>query len=171
MSKKLVTIIEGALVIALGVLIAVFGGVKTLSTYFGVLFIIAGAGLLAFDVAVLCRTKVLNFGLTFLGGAALALGIGLLLHEELFGVFVYVIMLLAIAAGGALVAYGVYSIVKKYVFQGVGQIVLGAALVALAIVYLKVDGFAQYFWIIVGVLVAVYGLVVLLGALFGKEAK
>ena len=55
MSKKLVTIIEGALVIALGVLIAVFGGVKTLSTYFGVLFIIAGAGLLAFDVAVLCR--------------------------------------------------------------------------------------------------------------------
>ena len=171
MSKKLLTIIEGACVIALGVLIAVFGGVQTLSTYFGVLFIIAGAGLLAFDVALLCRTKLLNFGLTFLGGATLALGIGLLLHNDLFAVVVYVIMLFAIAGGCALVAYGIWSIVRKLVFTGIGQIVIGAALATLASVYLKVPSFQEIFWIIAGVLVAVYGLLVLLGALFSKEAK
>lgn len=169
MNKKLLAIVEGALFIALGVLICVFGGVQTLSMYFGILFIVAGAGALIFDLVVCCKTKLLNFGLTFIGAATLALGIALLLHVELFDTFVYVIMVLSIAAGCSIVAFGIWTLTKKLVYTGIGQIVLGAALAALAIVYIKVPSFHQVFWIIVGVLVALYGLLTLLGGLFSKK--
>ena len=65
MSKKVLGIIEGAVVIALGVLIAIFGGQRVMDIYFGVLFVIAGAILLAFGIATLIKTKLLSFGITF----------------------------------------------------------------------------------------------------------
>lgn len=171
MNKKLLGIIEGAVTIVLGVLIAVFGGQEVMDIYFGVLFVIAGAALLAFAIVGLVRTKILSFGITFGALAALLLGSFLLARQLSMGYLVYILALLIIAAGGALIFYGVYTIIKLSVFYGIGQIVVGAAAATLAICYLYVDGFYKVFWIIIGVLVAVYGVFMIVSALLNKEDK
>ena len=169
MSNKLITIIQGAIAVTLGILIAVFGGVETLGTYFGVLFIIAGVFGLALAFTALFRTQLLGFGGLFIGGAFLALGTALLIHPELFGFIVYIVVLLIIAAGCALVVYGVFTIVKHSLFYGIGQIVVGAIAVTLAVLFLKVGGFQTVFWIIVGVLVALYGVCIIVSAFINQK--
>lgn len=169
MSKKLLTILEGAAVIALGILMAIFGGQAVLDVYFGVLFVIAGVGLIVFSITTLVKTKLLPFGAVFGACAATIIGSFLLANYYSFGYLVYTLVLLIIAAGFALALYGIYTIVKLSVVYGVGQIVIGAAAATLGFCYLFVAGFYTWFWIIVGVLVAVYGLVVILGALFNKK--
>lgn len=171
MNKKLLGVIEGALVIALGVLIAIFGGQEVMDIYFGVVFIVAGAGLLTFAIVGLVKTKVLSFAITFFAFAALLLGIFLVARYYSFGYLVYTLILLIIAAGGALIFKGVYTIVKYSVIYGIGQIVVGAAAITLGILYLTVPEFYTVFWIIVGVLVALYGVVMVVGALVNKEDK
>ena len=169
MSQKLLTIIEGALVVALGVLIAIFGGQEVMDIYFGVMFLIAGAGLLAFAIVGLVKTKILSFMITFFAFAALLLGTFLVARYYSFGYLVYTLILLIIAAGGALIFKGVYTIIKYSVIYGIGQIVVGAAAVTLGILYLTVPEFYTVFWIVVGVLVALYGVFMIVGALLAKK--
>ena len=171
MSQKVLTIIEGALVIALGVLIAIFGGQEVMDIYFGVMFVIAGAGLLAFSIVTLVKTKILSFAITFFAFAALLLGTFLLIRYYSFAYLVYTLILLIIAAGAALIFKGVYTIIKFSVFYGIGQIVVGAAAITLGIVYLTVPEFYQVFRIIVGVLVALYGVFVIVSAFLVKQNK
>ena len=169
MSKKVLGIIEGAVIIVLGVLIAIFGGQAVLDIYFGVLFVIAGAALLALSIGILAKTKLLNFGLLFLSFAALIIGSFLLAKYYSIDYIIYTLVLLIIAAGAALVFFGVYSITKRLVFTGIGQIVIGAAAITVGFLYIFVPEFIKWFWIIVGVLVAVYGVIFLLSAIFKKE--
>ena len=172
MNKKLLTIIEGAVAVTLGILIAVFGGIQTLGTYFGILFIISGALALVLAFVALFKTQVLGFGGLFIGGAFVALGTALLIHPELFGFIVYIVALLVIAAGAALAVYGVFTIVKHSLFYGIGQIVVGLLAITVAVLFLKVPEFNVAFWIIVGVLVAVYGVFLIVSAFVGdKEDK
>ena len=171
MSKKLLTILEGAATVVLGVLVAIFGGQEVMDIYFGVLFIVAGAGLLAFSIVGLVRTKVLAFPLLFASFAALLLGSFLLARYYSFGYFVYTLILLIIAAGGALVFYGVYTAVKFNVFYGVGQAVVGAAVATLGILYLSIPEFYKVFWIIVGVIVALYGIAIIVSAFLSNCEK
>ena len=169
MSQKLLNIIEGALVVALGVLIAIFGGQEVMDIYFGVMFIIAGAGLLAFAIVGLVKTKILSFAITFFAFAALLLGTFLVARYYSFGYLVYTLILLIIAAGGALIFKGVYTIIKYSVVYGIGQIVIGAAAITLGVLYLTVPEFYTVFWIVVGVLVALYGVFMIVGALLAKQ--
>ena len=171
MNKKLLTIIEGAVAITLGILIAVFGGVQTLGTYFGVLFIISGALAVALAFVALAKTKVLGYAGLFVGAALITLGTALFIHPELFGFIIYVVDLLLIAAGAALIVYGVFTIVNHSVFYGIGQIVVGAIAITLAILYLKVPEFQTVFWIIIGILVALYGVFMLISAFVLKSDK
>lgn len=171
MSKKLLGIIEGAVTIVLGVLIAIFGGQEVMDIYFGVLFVVAGAILLAFAIVTLVKTKLLAFGVVFGAFAALLFGSFLLAKQLSFGYLVYLLVLLIIAGGAALVFYGVYTIIKLSVFYGIGQIVVGAAASTLGLCYLYVDGFAKVFWIVVGILVAVYGVFMVVTAILDKSAK
>ena len=80
-----------------------------------------------------------------------------------------VLVHLLIALGGALIIYGAYAAVKINGFYGVGQIVLGAAAVTVGVLYLLVPEFNMAFWIIVGVLIAVYGVLLLVAALTNKK--
>ena len=169
MSQKLLNIIEGALVVALGVLIAIFGGQEVMDIYFGVMFIIAGAGLLAFAIVGLVKTNILSFAVTFFAFAALLLGTFLVARYYSFGYLVYTLILLIIAAGGALIFKGVYTIVKYSVVYGIGQIVIGAAAITLGVLYLTVPEFYTVFWIVVGVLVALYGTFMIVGAILAKQ--
>ena len=82
---------------------------------------------------------------------------------------VIVLVYLLIALGGALVIYGAYSAAKINGFYGIGQIVLGAVAITIGILYLLVPEFNAVFWIIVGVLIAVYGVLLLITALAGKK--
>ena len=76
-----------------------------------------------------------------------------------------------IAVGGALVLLGTWTIVKGLVFTGIGQIVVGAVAMTLAILTMKVPGMAQAFNIILGVIVTGYGLLLLVMALTGLGKK
>ena len=169
MNKKLLGVLEGAITIALGVLIAVFGGQAVLDIYFGILFLIAGVSLLVVACVGLSKTRILNFGLLFLAFAGLVLGTFLLAKYYSFGYLVYTLVLLIIAAGGALIFYGVYSITKKNTFYGVGQVVIGAAAITLGNLYIFVPEFQKWFWIVVGILVAIYGVFFLVSAVLSKE--
>ena len=171
MNKKLLGILEGAAAIVLGVLVAIFGGQAVLDVYFGVLFVIAAAGILAFAIVGLVRTKILLFPALFVGISLGLIGSFMLANYYSFGYLVYTLVLLVIAAGFALVFYGIYTLVKFNVFYGIGQIVIGGALSALGFCYIFVAGFYQWFWVIVGVLIAVYGLVYAIAALLNKTDK
>lgn len=171
MNKKLLGILEGTATIALGVLVAIFGGQTVLDIYFGVLFIVAGATFLTFAIVGLTRTGILRFLLVFLAFAFLTVGIVLVIRHYSLGELVRLLVYLLIAAGGALIAYGAYTIVKFNVFYGVGQIVIGAAAITVAVLYLTIPEFYTWFWIIVGVLVAIYGVVLLVMAILSKDEK
>ena len=171
MNKKLLGILEGAAAIVLGVLVAIFGGQAVLDVYFGVLFVIAAAGILAFAIVGLVRTKILLFPALFVGIALGLIGSFMLANYYSFGYLVYTLVLLVIAAGFALVFYGIYTLVKFNVFYGIGQIVIGGALSTLGFCYIFVGGFYKWFWVIVGVLIAVYGLVYAIAAILNKTDK
>lgn len=171
MSKKVFGIIEGAAIIALGVLIAIFGGQTVLDIYFGVLFIVAAAALITFGIYVLAKTHLVNYVLVLGAMAALLFGAFLLAGRYSFGYLTYTAVLLLIAAGAALILYGVYTIVKFNIFYGIGQIFVGAAAMTLGFCYIFIPEFQFYFWIVVGVLVAVYGLIYMLAAIFMKADK
>ena len=168
-NTKVSQIITAIVVIALGVLIAIFGVAAVLNLYFGILFIVGGALLLALGIAKFVMNKELDFGLTFLSSALLAVGISLLTPWLSFEVFINLFVVLLIAFGAALVLYGIYSAIKRELFFGIGQIVVGIALVVVGILYMTIPEFATAFWIIVGVFVALYGAIILISTLVKKS--
>lgn len=169
MEKKLLAICEGALAIVIGVLMACFGGQTVLDIYFGVLLVVAGALFLILSIVGLVKTKVLAFGSVFAALAGLLIGSFLIARYYSFDRFIEAFILIMIAAGAALVLYGIYTIFKQGLFAGLGQIVIGGGVFALGFCYIYIPSFYKVFWIIIGVLVAVYGLFFLLNALLSKE--
>ena len=168
MEKKFLAICEGAAAIVLGILLAAFGGQAVLDVYFGIIFVIGGALMLVLTAIGLARTRALLFGFLFAGVAMTLIGSFMLANYYSFGYFVYTIILLIIAAGFSLVLYGIYTIVKFNLFYGIGQIVVGAIAATLGFCYLFVPEFYQAFWIIVGVVIAVYGVFYLILAILSK---
>ena len=79
------------------------------------------------------------------------------------------ILTLLIGGGTGLVLVGVYEIAKKNTFGGLVNIIIGVAAITLSVLYIAVEGFRDAFWIIVGVLVAIYGVLVIVGAFLGKK--
>ena len=78
--QKLLGILEGAVIIALGVLIAIFGFATVVDIYFGIVACVVGAALLGVSVYAMTK-KELTFGLLGLGAILVAVGIGLLVHQ------------------------------------------------------------------------------------------
>ena len=62
-------------------------------------------------------------------------------------------------------------LLKKDILAGICQIIIGAATIVLSILFLTVEEFRNIFWIIVGVVVAVYGVLVIVTALLNKKKK
>ena len=173
MNKKLVAIIEGALLIVVGVLIAVFGGGEVMDVVFGVLFVVSGAALGALACLTTVKTKVLPLGITFAALASLFFGILLLMSKTKVMYVVGYAMIAAVGLGAALFLKGLHIlIVRKLVFTGVGQMVIGAGVATVACLYLfGPEGFYNVFWIVVGVLIAVYGAYACALGFFSKEAE
>ena len=172
-NNKIVNIIEAVVIIVLGIIIAVCGGGAALDIYFGIVAIVGGVALAAIAVYTLAKTKVLPFGTTFLSIALITIAIALFAGWLSFGVLIGLLVYIMLALGIALVLYGIYTVVGlKGVVPGVAQIVIGIAIIVLTILFLTVEDFRTVFWIITGILVAVYGVLMLISAFLPqKKAK
>lgn len=171
MKEKLAGILEAIVIIAFGIIIAVFGGGTALDLYFAIVALVAGAALLVVNVYTLLKAKELNFALTFLASALITIGIAILAKRLSFAILIPLMAFLLLGLGIALVLYGLYVALRKNLFYGVGQMVVGAVLATLVLIFLNVPEFAQAFWIIVGVVLALYGALLLVFTLIGKNEK
>lgn len=171
MKEKLAGILEAVVIIAFGIIIAVFGGGTALDLYFAIVALVAGVILLMVNVYTLVKVKELNFGLVFLASALITVGVAILAQKLSFAVLIPLMAFLLLGLGIALVLYGIFVAVRKNLFYGVGQIVVGAILATLVIIFLTVPEFAHAFWIILGVVLAVYGVLLLVFTLIGKPEK
>ena len=164
-NKKLPLIVESIIIILLGVLIAIFGGQAVLDIYFGIIFVVGGACLLTVGIIKMATSKEVDFLLTFLSFALLCVGIALFTDFLTFAMLFSLIALLLIALGAALVVYGIYNVLKKNPLAGIVQILVGIAIIVLSILWIFVPEFQTAFWIVMGILIAVYGAFSLVTAL------
>ena len=110
--ETLFQILSGAILVALGVLIAIFQ-IGALDLYFGIIAIIGGAVLLAYGIYLLAKKNGVNGSSVILACVLLALGITLVIHFVSFGALIPLILTLLIGGGTGLVLVGVYAIAKK----------------------------------------------------------
>lgn len=171
MSKqKILAIVEGALIIALGVLIAIFGPVAVLDTYVGIVCLVLGGALLIANIVTYADTKLIALPGLILTFVLISVGIGLVVPNFLSLGMVFLFLVFAlIGLGVALMLYGAFIISKKFIFTGVGQIVIGALLVVFSFLYLFVPEFQDAFWIIIGILIALYGVFFVISAFLVKK--
>ena len=167
-NKKVVGILEGVVTVVLGVLIAIFG-INTLDLYFGIVFVATAALFLILAVVALAKTGVLPFGLVLPFTVFLTFGIFILTNHLSLAIVVYLLVIFIIALGGALIFYGAYVAAKINAIYGIGQITVGILSVVVAVLYLTVPEFYKAFWIIVGVLVALYGVLLIVGEATNKK--
>ncbi len=170
--QKIFTIIEGAIIIALGILIAIYGPESVLDMYAGIVCIVLGAAILIADIVTYANNKTLMLPSVVLPFVLISIGIGLVINGylSLSAIFGFLIFAL-IGIGVALMICGGYLISKKSVVLGVGEIVIGALLVVFSFLYLFVPEFKNAFWIIVGILVALSGVLFIIGAFLDKKKK
>ena len=172
MSKKLVAICEGVLLVVIGVLVAVFGGGQTMDLIFGIIGIAGGAALLALAILALLKEKKYAFSLWFAAVAGLFIGILLVAEKTTIAFLIEYAIYFGIAFGAAFLGLGIYSLVaKKDTKAGLIQLIGGALIVTFGMLFIFVEDFAQFFWIVVGVLIALAGVYVAVMALLNKEAK
>ena len=166
--ETLFQILSGAILVALGVLIAIFQ-IGALDLYFGIVAIVGGAVLLAYGIYLLTKKSGLNGNSVILACVLLALGITLVIHFVSFGALIPLILTLLIGGGAGLVLVGVYAIAKKDTFGGLINIIIGVAAITLSVLYIAVEGFRDAFWIIIGILVAIYGVLEIVRAFVNKK--
>ena len=170
--EKLTQVLVGAIMVALGILVAIFG-TEAFDLYFGILATAAGAVLLAYAIFLLTKKQKLSASIFILPCVLLTFGICLLIPGGpiSFGMLVNVIVVLVLGLGAGLIFYGVYLIAKKATLNGVINLVIGAAAVTLSILYLTVPEFAKAFWIIVGIVIALYGVLEIVDAFIEKTSS
>lgn len=157
--EQLTRIIIGAVIVVLGVLIAVFGAESVLDTFFGIAGCVAGGCLLGFGIYQIAKKQEINPMTIILGSVLLAVGITLFTPWLSVGILINLLVIVVLGAGAGLVFFGVYKIAKKEVSFGILNIVVGVVAITLAALYLGLPEFRKVFWIIVGIVVATYGCV------------
>ena len=167
---KLILVLEGAIIVALGVLIAIFGLAAVLDTYFGILAVVSGAILAILAVVTISKKKELALSTVAMSAVLITVGVGLLIPGWLTvaSIILFLIFVL-IGLGGGLILYGIYTLTKGRTLFGIAQMVAGAALLVLGILYLTVEDFRQAFYIALGIAIAVYGCLVIISAFLDKK--
>ena len=165
---KLTNILTGLFIVVLGFLVAIFGAAAVLNLYFGIAACIAGAYLLGLSVVLIYRRTFVQPSIVIGGAALVGVGIGLLFNQINAGVLISLLVFTVLGGGAGLIIYGIYLISKKGARLGIIDIISGTVSLVLAILYLNVNQFAQAFWIIVGVLIAGYGVYQIVNASLKK---
>ena len=169
--ERLSNLLEGVVILIFGIVVAVCGIGEAIDLWFGIGFTVTGAVLAIVAIITLARGGELPLYPVFLASAHLALGIGLFTHWLSFAVLVNIFVLLLLALGAALLLHGLYSVAKVSQVFGIGEIILGVLLLTFSILYITVPDFRHVFWIIIGILIAVYGAFIAVFALLGKKAN
>ncbi len=168
-NEKLQAVFEGIFLIIFGILIAVCGIDTTVNIYFGVVFTVVGACALVLAIALMIKKAPIAAPVFFLAGIGLSVGICLFTEWVSFSALVPLLVAVILGAGAGLMAHGLYVAIKVNPVYGIGELVIGAAIVALAVVYMTVPDFRKVFWIIAGILLAISGAFSVVFALIKKK--
>ena len=168
--EKLSKVLTFAVVTVMGILIAIFG-TKPIDIYLGIVACVAGVIVLADTIFLITRKEKLVATPFILGLILLAVGITFFTGYITFAVIVHFIIALILGTGAGLLCYGIYLIANKQTSNGVLNVVMGVVALVLAILYMAVPEFEKAFWIIVGIVIAVYGLLGLVFAIIEKKSK
>ena len=166
--EKLTQVLIGAIMVALGILVAIFG-TEAFDLYFGILATVVGAVLLAYAIFLITKKQKLAASAFILPCVLLTVGICLFVNVIGFGMLVAILVVLILGLGAGLMFYGVYLIAKKATLNGVINLVIGVAAFTLALLYLLVPDFRTAFWIIVGIVIALYGVLEIVDAFIEKK--
>lgn len=169
MNKQVTRLLEGAILVALGIIIAICGIGSAIDIYFGIVFSAAGAALLVLGFLGLSKKDASSISDVLFGAILLTIGICLFTPWLSFGGLVEFLVIALLGLGAGLIITGIYFIAKRLLFNGVGQVTIGALMVTFVILYKTIPDFAKAFWIIIGILVAVYGALVIVSALIDKK--
>lgn len=159
MSEKNKTLVSGIFLIVMGILIAIFGGQAVLDVYFGIVSLVAGLCLVAMGIYAMSKKQPVPGPTLILGCVLLAIGVTLFTDFLSVGVLINFLVVVVLGAGAGILAYGIYLLTKKQNVPGLMNLVLGIVAIVVSVLYIAVPDFRNVFWIIVGVLIAVYGLV------------
>ena len=169
MSKnKLLGVIEGAIIVAFGILIAIFG-FGAIDLYFAIASTVVGAALLGVSIYGMSKNS-LDVGVLALSGVLIAIGVGLFTHYISFGILINLIVIAILGFGAALIIYGIYLIAKKYPVYGTLVLIIGVVLVTLSVLYICLADFRNVFWIIVGIVIALYGVLYIVAVLTERKS-
>ena len=172
MSKKLTGILTGVAVAAFGLLLlltSILDSLDVVNVIFGVVLMLLGAACVALAVLGLVKEKKLEFKLCLGATAGLFLGLMVILNQlNIFAIFALLVYAVP-PVGLALLAHGIFMICKKETVPGLIKAGVGVAATVIGMLYLFVESFQQVFWIIVAILLLVYGAYMIVMACLKKE--
>lgn len=171
MNNKVAKVLEGAVLVVLGVLVAIYGGGAAVDIYFGIILLVAGLTLLALAIIGLSQHKGLGVDNLLMGSILTTIGVCLFTPWLSFAVLIDLFVIVILGLGIGLIFLGVYTIARKVLFTGLAESLIGILMVTFAIIYKVNPDFHTVFWIVVGVLIAIYGALVIVTALLEKEKK
>lgn len=165
---KLSKILTFAVVIALGILIAIFG-TDAIDIYLGIVACIAGAVVLVDTIYLITKKQEVPVTPFVLSCVLIAIGVVLFTHFISFALLVNFLVTVILGLGAGLLGYGIYLLAKKQTSNGLLNVVVGVVALTLAILYIAIPDFSKVFWIIVGIVIAVYGLLGLVFTIVNKD--
>ena len=172
MDSKLTNIIRGVVLVVLGVLVAVCGVGAAVNTYIGVVAIVAGVLLLAFTAYSVAKRLPLPAASLVTGAILITIAVALFMGKLSFEVFVGLLIFGLMGLGFGLVALGIFEIARRFVVLGISELFVGGLLILFTALYLGIPEFQTAFWIIVGILMIVFGVFVIVFAFVSfKTAK
>ena len=164
-------ILQGVVLAVLGVLVAIYGAGTVVDTYFAVASVIVGSILTLLAFLLIAKKQPVSFGLLLLGVTLVAFAVGLFTHYVSVAVLIEFMVLVVMALGISCVLYGVYAIAKKAVPFGCVFIGFGAVCITLSALYIAIPDFRKAFWIAAGILMAAFGVAVVVFALVDGTKK
>ena len=171
MDNKIMNVLRGAFIIVLGVLVAVCGVGTAVNVYFGVVSIVAGVLLIGLGIYTAAKKMPLAVSAFLLGAVLTTIAIALFIEKLSLAVLVTLLIYVIMGLGFGLAVLGIVTIVRRNLFYGIGEIVIGALLVVFTALYLGIPDFQKAFWIIVGILMIVLGVAVIIFSLVDKSGK
>lgn len=166
--EKMSRLLSGIILIVLGILVAIFRE-GALDVYFGIVACAAGLLLLIYTAYLVSKKEDLTPAGFIIGSVLLAMGISLFVHWITVAFLISFIVVAVLGAGVGLVLYGAYLLSKKEQFNGFLNVIIGVVAIVLSILYKTVSDFAKIFWVIVGVVIAVYGVLEVASAFIEKK--
>ena len=161
----------GLAIIALGVLIAFYGPAEVLNLYFGIVACSVGGAFVIYGIFLLSKRESVPSFAFISGGALIAIGVGFLAGRIDTSVFVSLIVFAVLGIGAGVTLYGIYLLGQKINFVSIIHLAGGIATLTFAILYLAIDKFAKVFWIVIGILIALYGLISIVMLFIPKKEK